>query len=236
MTERLQKIIASSGLMSRRAAEEKIAAGQVTVNGQTAHLGDRADIDVDMILVDGRPLPPTGEKQYIMLNKPRGYVTTLHDEKRRKNVTELVKGLNTRLYPAGRLDMYSEGLLILTNDGDFANKLMHPSGRIGKTYHVWVRGENAAERAELLRQPMEIDGYRVRGAEVVLLAQFEEGAVLAVTIGEGRNRQVRKMCDAAGLKVTKLLRVSEGPLRLGDLETGCWRPLTQEEIERVMEE
>ena len=158
MTERLQKLIASSGLMSRRAAEEKIAAGQVTVNGLTASLGDRADIDVDTILVDGRPLPPTGEKHYIMLNKPRGFVTTLRDEKGRKNVTELVKGLNTRVYPAGRLDMYSEGLLILTNDGDFANKLTHPSGLIGKTYHVWVRGGGAAEKAELLRQPMEIDG------------------------------------------------------------------------------
>ena len=236
MTERLQKLIASSGLMSRRAAEEKIAAGQVTVNGVTASLGDRADPDADRILVDGKPLPPTGDKHYIMLNKPRGYVTTLRDEKGRRNVTELVSALSARLYPAGRLDMYSEGLLILTNDGDFANKLTHPSGNIGKTYHVWVRGENPEEKVALLRRPMEIDGYVTRGAQAELLAQFDDGALLAVTIYEGRNRQVRKMCEQAGMKVTKLLRVSEGPLRLGDLKSGQWRPLTSEEIRQVMEE
>lgn len=236
MTQRLQKLIASSGLMSRRAAEEKIAAGQVTVNGVTARLGDKADEEHDQILVDGKPLPPTGVRHYIMLNKPRGYVTTLSDEKGRRDVTQLLKGLDARVYPAGRLDMYSEGLLILTDDGDFANKLTHPSGLMEKRYRVWVQGAGASEKAELLRRPIEIDGYVTREAQVRLLAGFDEGAVLELSIFEGRNRQVRRMCEAAGLKVTKLLRVAEGPLTLGELATGRWRPLTAEEIRRVMEE
>ena len=140
MKERLQKIISASGLMSRRAAEELIAAGKVSVNGVTASLGDKAEAETDKILVDGKGLPSAGEKIYIMLNKPRGYVTTLSDEKGRRDVSQLVKELGTRLYPVGRLDMYSEGLLIMTNDGNFANRLMHPSHEIDKTYRTWVTG------------------------------------------------------------------------------------------------
>lgn len=233
MKERLQKIISASGLMSRRAAEELIAAGKVSVNGVTAALGDKAEAGVDIILVDGKALPSVGEKLYIMLNKPRGYVTTLSDEKGRKNVTELVKELGTRLYPVGRLDMYSEGLLLMTNDGDFANRLMHPSHEIDKCYHTWVKGEDMGWAVELLRCPMEIDGYVTSPAEVDILELKGEEALLAITIHEGRNRQIRKMCEAAGLKVTRLMRVSEGGVELGTLKSGKWRRLTEEELDML---
>lgn len=233
MKERLQKIISASGLMSRRAAEELIAAGKVSVNGVTAALGDKAEAGVDKILVDGKALPSAGEKLYIMLNKPRGYVTTLSDEKGRKNVTELIKELGTRLYPVGRLDMYSEGLLLMTNDGDFANRLMHPSHEIDKCYHTWVKGEDMGWAVELLRCPMEIDGYVTSPAEVDILELKGEEALLAITIHEGRNRQVRKMCEAAGLKVTRLMRVSEGGVELGTLKSGKWRRLTEEELDML---
>ena len=235
MKERLQKIISASGLMSRRAAEELIAAGKVSVNGVTAALGDKAEAGIDRILVDGKALPSAGEKLYIMLNKPRGYVTTLSDEKGRKNVSELVKELGTRLYPVGRLDMYSEGLLLMTNDGDFANRLMHPSHQVEKCYHTWVRGEDMGWAVELLRCPMEIDGYVTSPAQVDILELKGEEALLGITIHEGRNRQVRKMCEAAGLKVTRLMRVSEGGVKLGTLKSGRWRRLTEEELNMLLE-
>ena len=235
MKERLQKIISASGLMSRRAAEELIAAGKVSVNGATAALGDKAEAGTDRILVDGKVLPSAGEKLYIMLNKPRGYVTTLSDEKGRKNVSELVKELGTRLYPVGRLDMYSEGLLIMTNDGDFANRLMHPSHQVDKCYHTWVKGEDMGWAVELLRCPMEIDGYVTSPAQVDILELKGEDALLGITIHEGRNRQVRKMCEAAGLKVTRLMRVSEGGVKLGTLKSGRWRRLTEEELNMLLE-
>ncbi len=235
MKERLQKIISASGLMSRRAAEELIAAGKVSVNGATAALGDKAEAGTDRILVDGKVLPSAGEKLYIMLNKPRGYVTTLSDEKGRKNVSELVKELGTRLYPVGRLDMYSEGLLLMTNDGDFANRLMHPSHQVDKCYHTWVKGEDMGWAVELLRCPMEIDGYVTSPAQVDILELKGEEALLGITIHEGRNRQVRKMCEAAGLKVTRLMRVSEGGVKLGTLKSGRWRRLTEEELNMLLE-
>ena len=235
MKERLQKIISASGLMSRRAAEELIAAGKVSVNGATAALGDKAEAGIDRILVDGKVLPSAGEKLYIMLNKPRGYVTTLSDEKGRKNVSELVKELGTRLYPVGRLDMYSEGLLLMTNDGDFANRLMHPSHQVDKCYHTWVKGEDMGWAVELLRCPMEIDGYVTSPAQVDILELKGEEALLGITIHEGRNRQVRKMCEAAGLKVTRLMRVSEGGVKLGTLKSGRWRRLTEEELNMLLE-
>ena len=233
MTERLQKIISASGLMSRRAAEERIAAGKVTVNGVAAALGDKADAEKDTILVDGKALPSAGGKIYIMLNKPKGYVTTLRDEKGRKNVSELVKDAGARLYPVGRLDMYSEGLLIMTNDGDFANRLMHPSHRVDKTYRTWVRGVNIGFAAEAMRFPMEIDGYVTSPAQVALLQVQGNEAVLSVTIHEGRNRQVRKMCEAVGLKVIRLMRVSEGGVELGTLKSGKWRYLTEGELDML---
>lgn len=232
MEERLQKIISASGLMSRRKAEEYISAGRVTLNGRTARLGDKADMDNDTILVDGRELPPSGEKIYIMLNKPKGYVTTLSDEKGRRNVCELVSA-GARVYPVGRLDMYSEGLLILTNDGEFANILMHPSHEVIKTYRTYVTGEDIGYAAELLRCPMELDGYMLSPAEVNIVDCFGTHAVLDISIHEGRNRQVRRMCELAGLKVTKLVRISEGGLKLGDLKPGESRCLTREEIDML---
>lgn len=233
MAERLQKIISSSGLMSRRSAEECIAAGRVTINGRTAVVGEKADLAVDTILVDGKALPSSEAKTYIMLNKPKGYVCTLSDEKGRKNVTELVDIPNVRLYPVGRLDMYSEGLLIMTNDGDFANRLMHPSYEIKKTYRTWVQGSDIGFAVECLRCPIEIDGYVVCADNVEIEEVFANGALLSITISEGRNRQVRKMCQACGLKVTKLLRVSEGPISLGKLKPGSWRYLSRDELEML---
>lgn len=233
MSERLQKIISSVGLMSRRAAEECIAAGRVCVNGRTAVLGDKADVEHDSILVDGKPLPSATGKRYIMLNKPKGYVTTMNDEKGRRNVTELVKSQG-RLYPVGRLDMYSEGLLIMTNDGDFANRLMHPSHNIAKTYRTWVQGEDIGLAVEYLRGALDIGDCVVQALNVDIEEVYPRGAVLLITIGEGRNRQVRKMCQCCGLRVTRLVRISEGELELGSLKSGAWRDLTQEEINSVL--
>ena len=234
MTERIQKLISAAGLMSRRAAEEAIGAGRVCVNGEKAQLGDKADPALDRITVDGKELPREGEKLYLMLHKPRGYVTTMHDEKGRKNVTELMTGLETRVYPVGRLDMYSEGLLFMTNDGDFANRVMHPAHEVEKVYHTWVTGENIEKSVHMLRRAMEIDGFRVCAKGVDIVQCFPGGALLRVTIAEGRNRQVRKMCDQAGLKVTRLVRVEEGGVALGDLKSGCWRRLRPEEISRLL--
>ena len=234
MEERLQKILSSSGLMSRRAAEKYIEEGHVTVNGVVASLGEKADISRDEILVDGRILRVNPEKTYVMLHKPKGYVTTMRDEKGRRNVTELVKEIGERLYPVGRLDMYSEGLLILTNDGEFANILMHPSGNFCKSYRTWVQGEDIGLAVEYLREPMEIDGCIVCARDVDIEQVFPQTAVLLITISEGRNRQVRKMCEVCGLKVTKLLRVSEGPLELGTLKSGEWRYLTDDEVKQIL--
>lgn len=233
MEERLQKIIAASGLMSRRSAEELIAAGKVRVNGAVASLGDRADAARDRITVDEKSLAPPEEKVYIMLNKPRGYVTTLKDEKGRRTVAELVSELGVRLYPVGRLDMNSEGLLIMTNDGELAERMMHPRGGVEKCYRTTVTGEDVPAAAEKMKESMLIDGYRTRGARVEIERLTDKGGVLLVTIGEGRNRQVRKMCEQVGLRVTRLCRISEGELRLGDLRTGRWRELTRAEIARL---
>ena len=219
--------------MSRRSAEACISAGRVSVNGVTAALGDKADPDTDSILVDGSPLPSRSKKVYIMLNKPKGYVTTMKDEKGRKNVSELVREAGVRVYPVGRLDMYSEGLLLMTNDGDFANRMMHPSHKVTKTYHTWVQGQDIGPAIEALRQPMELDGYMTHPAEVELVELIPGGAVLAISIHEGRNRQVRKMCEAVGLKLTRLRRVSEAGLELGELKSGQWRYLTEEEIRQL---
>ena len=236
MTERLQKIISASGLMSRRAAEEAILAGRVLLNGRRALTGDKADAACDSILVDGKALPAAEKKIYVMLNKPRGVVTSLHDEKNRRDVRELVSGSGARLYPVGRLDMYSEGLLLMTNDGDFANRVMHPSHEVRKTYRTWVKGERIDRALAILRAPMEIDGYRIRPAELELVSEYPGGAVLSITIHEGRNRQVRKMCAAAGLKVTRLQRTAEGELSLGDLKPGEWRYLSDEEVCSILGE
>ena len=229
MTERLQKILASRGICSRRKAEELITAGRVSVNGCVAVLGDSADPEIDQILLDGKPLPSQSEYVYILLNKPRGYVTTLSDEKGRPNAAQLVADCGTRVYPVGRLDMDSEGLLLFTNDGEFANSLMHPKHEVNKTYRVIVRGFTE-EGLEKLRQPVTLDGYTIRKPNVKFLRTEGTQAHLLVTIHEGRNRQVRRMCDMAGMKVTRLIRISEGNLKLGDLPRGKWRHLTASEV------
>ena len=233
MEERLQKLISAAGMMSRRAAEEAIQSGRVTVNGLPAQLGEKADPEKDEILVDGAPLPAVEAKLYILLYKPRGYVTTLSDEKGRKNVTDLLTGLSGRVYPVGRLDLDSEGLLLLTNDGDFANRMMHPKNEVEKCYHAWVRGELDQEKLETLRGPMLIDERPIRPAKVRPLKSDANGALLELVIHEGRNRQVRKMCEQVGLNVTRLKRVREGGLSLGDLKPGQWRVLTAEELRRL---
>lgn len=225
MTERLQKILSARGVASRRTAETMIQDGRVTVNGQVATLGQSADPEVDEILLDGKPLPSNEKYVYIVLHKPRGFVTTLSDEKGRKTVAELVSDCGLRVYPVGRLDMDSEGLLLLTNDGEFANRMMHPKHEVEKSYLTWVTGDSE-EAVRRLKQPITLDGYRIRAPKVRPI----KPGLLEITIHEGRNRQVRRMCDAAGMKVTRLKRIREGNLALGDLPLGKWRYLTEKEV------
>lgn len=229
MKERLQKILSARGIASRRKAEEMIQAGLVTVNGTLAQLGDAADPETDEILVNGKPLPKQESYIYILLNKPRGYVTTLSDEKGRPNAAQLVVDCGTRVYPVGRLDMDSEGLLLFTNDGDFANRLMHPKQEVKKTYETWVTGYRPGSEIQL-GKPITLDGYTIRPPKVKLLRAEGQKAKLLVTIHEGRNRQVRRMCEAAGMHCTRLRRIKEGSLSLGDLPLGKWRYLTAEEV------
>lgn len=198
-------------------------------------LGQSADPETDSITVSGRPLPKKNEAVYLMLHKPRGYVTTLSDELGRPTVAELVRDCGCRVYPVGRLDYASEGLLLLTNDGAFANRLMHPRGEVEKVYEVTVSGalDGAAER---LAHPIVLDGYQIRAPRVRLLRQSEEKATFEITIFEGRNRQIRRMCEAAGLRVRRLCRVREGSLSLGTLPVGKWRYLTAQEQKQLIKE
>ncbi len=234
MKERIQKILSARGIASRRKAEEMLRAGRVTCNGTVARLGDSADPSVDCILLDGRLLPVRQEPVYILLHKPRGYVTTLSDEKGRRNAAQLVVDCGCRVYPVGRLDMDSEGLLLFTNDGAFANRLLHPSHEVKKTYRVLV--ENFSEAGlTRLGQRVTLDGYTIARPEVALAARLPEGrAELLVTIHEGRNRQIRRMCDLAGMPVRRLVRIAEGSLSLGTLPPGQWRYLTEDEVETLL--
>ena len=229
MKERLQKILSARGVASRRKAEEMIEKGLVTVNGAVAVLGAAADPETDEILVEGRPLPAQNDFVYILLHKPRGYVTTLSDEKGRPNAAQLVADCGVRVYPVGRLDMDSEGLLLFTNDGDFANALMHPKHEVKKTYDTWVTGYVSGAEVKL-SNPIELDGYMIRPPKVKLIHADGKKAKFQITIHEGRNRQVRRMCEAAGMTVTRLKRIREGNLSLGDLPLGKWRYLTAEEV------
>lgn len=232
MRERLQKILSSRGVASRRKAEQMILEGQITVNGVPAALGDTADPETDRICVNGQPLPEQQRSVYILLNKPRGYVTTLSDEKGRPNAAQLVADCGTRVYPVGRLDMDSEGLLLFTNDGSFANDLTHPKQEVEKVYEVWVSGYQLGGEEKLSRHIV-LDGYRIRPPKVVLLSANGEKAKFRVTIHEGRNRQIRRMCEAAGMRCTRLRRIQEGSLLLGNLPCGAWRYLTAEEVEKL---
>ena len=229
MEERLQKILSAAGVCSRRAAEAYINDGRVTVNGRPAELGQRADPEQDEILVDGKRLNGPEKLVYLLLNKPRGYVTTLSDERGRKTVAELVADCGCRVYPVGRLDLDSEGLLLMTNDGDLMQRLIHPSGEVNKTYHVSVYGQvnGAAKRLSAIT---DLEGERIRPAQVEVLRQTGQTAELAITIHEGKNRQIRRMCALCDLTVKKLRRVKEHTLELGDLPGGTWRYLTHEEV------
>jgi 23S rRNA pseudouridine2605 synthase len=231
---RIQKYFTDCGVLSRRAAEAEIAAGRVQVNGTTATIGQKIDPDIDVVTYLGkqiRPLPPA-DHVTIMLHKPVGFVTTTSDEEGRPCVTALVEDLGVRVYPVGRLDMFSTGLLLLTNDGDFANELMHPKHQVEKTYEIWVTGYSAGGFRRL-KEPMELNGYQLRTPKLKLLKAEGSYAHLEITIHEGRNRQVRRMCEIAGMHVTRLRRIREGSLSLGDLPKGKWRYLTLEEISKM---
>lgn len=225
MEERLHKLLSAAGVCSRRQAERYLAAGRVTVNGQTAVLGQKADPARDRILVDGTPLSGPGAPTYLMLHKPRGYITTLSDEKDRPTVADLVADCPVRVWPVGRLDWDSEGLLLLTNDGALTHRLTHPSHQVEKEYIVTVSGDVDAA-LPILEGPMELDGQPLAPAQVRPLG----GDRLCVVIRQGKNRQVRRMCALAGLEVIRLKRVREGPLSLGSLPRGRWRRLTAAEV------
>ena len=228
---RLQKYLSAAGLCSRREAEKWIEAGRVSVNGMPASLGAGVEPGVDRVFVDGREVHLPPEHTYIMLHKPRGYVTTLSDERGRRTVAELVADAGVRLYPVGRLDFESEGLLIMTDDGKIANRLMHPRHGVEKTYHVRVKGNELEKAAEQMRHPMSDGVDSFRGAKVEILRRAVDGGELAMTISEGKNREIRRMCALAGLRVSRLCRVRQGELYLGDLPAGKWRPLQAGEVE-----
>ncbi len=229
---RLQKIISQQGLMSRRKAEEAIESGRVTVNGRAANLGQKADPARDVIAVDGRRVQtgPKTEKIYLALNKPRGYVTTMHDEHGRRCVAQLVGDAPARVYPVGRLDRNSEGLILLTNDGDFANAVMHPHFNVPKVYRVTLRPGITDEQFSRLASGVEIDGEVLVPRSVTVLSKEPGRAVAQIVITQGKNRQVRRMCEAVGLEVARLKRTAIGPVRLGMLPPGRWRELTSQEV------
>lgn len=232
MKDRIQKIISQRGVASRRRAEELIQLGRVTCNGQICQLGQSADPDVDKILVDGNPLPALKAHLYLMLHKPKGYVTTLSDEKGRKNAAQLVADCGQRVYPVGRLDMDSEGLLLFTSDGEFANRMMHPKNEIQKIYRVQVSGWSE-QALEMLKKPIFLDGYKIKPPYIALEHAQADNATLLITIHEGRNRQIRRMCARAGMQVKRLIRIQEGSLKLGDLPAGKWRQLTSIELKEL---
>lgn len=230
MEERLQKLLSAAGVCSRRRAEAYIQAGRVTVNGRTAELGDKADPDRDRVEVDGVVLSAPAGHTYLLLNKPRGYVTTLSDEKGRRTVAQLTADCPVRVWPVGRLDMDSEGLLLLTDDGALTQRLTHPSHQVEKEYRVWVSGD-IGRALPILSAPVEDDG------EILTADRVERTGerTLCVVIHQGKNRQVRRMCAAAGLKVERLRRVREGAVLLGGLKPGRWRALTEAELNSLQD-
>lgn len=232
---RIQKVLSDAGYCSRRKAEELIAQGKVKVNGHLAEIGMKVDPAKDLISVFGENLyiPRKKNYRYLMMNKPRGYVTTVSDDQNRRCVMDLLEGVEERVYPVGRLDMNSEGLLIFTNDGTFANDLMHPSRHVTKTYRVTVRPDITDEQTVALSEGVVIDGRKTAPAVVRVLTKEPGRVVLEVVIHEGRNRQIRKMCEAVGLEVARLKRTSVGPLRVGMLKPGAFRDLTAEELKAI---
>jgi 23S rRNA pseudouridine2605 synthase len=232
---RLQKILADRGVASRRKAEELIARKQVKVNGRIAQIGDKADPRRDHITVLGERLETASKQKYyyILLHKPRGYVSTMSDERGRKCVAELVEDVPARVYPVGRLDRESEGLLLMTNDGNFANTISHPSRHVPKTYRVTVRPSITEEQLVQFEIGMEIDGKKTAPADVKVISQEPNRVVLEIVLHEGRNRQIRKMCEQLGLEVARLRRIAIGPVKLGMVQQGQWRELTNEEVKRL---
>ena len=236
-TVKLQKYFSDCGIMSRRAAEDEIKKGKVTVNGEVADLGLRIDPDCDVVTYKGkRVLPLDSEKTYILLNKPRGTVTTLSDEKGRPTVISLLSGLSTRVYPVGRLDFDSDGLLLLTNDGELTNRLTHPRHQIPKIYHVTVKGDVSAEQLSKLSSALVIDGYRILPVNTEIIKKAPSSTTLKMTLYEGRNRQIRKMCALCDLSVLSLTRVALGNITLGNLPVGKWRYLSEAEVSYLKQE
>lgn len=231
---RLQKFLSEAGVASRRKAEDMIRAGAVKVNGITASIGDSVDPKKDTVTVKGKRIRKESNLRYILLNKPRGYVTTADDELGRKCVTQLVSDVKERVYPVGRLDRVSEGALIMTNDGEFANLMMHPSHHVPKTYRVTVRPAVTAQQVEQLESGIELDGRMTLPAQVHVISKEEGRAVLEIVLYEGRNRQIRRMCEALELEVARLRRVAVGPVRLGMLKPGQWRDLTPAEVQTLI--
>ena len=230
--QRLQKFIADAGLMSRRAAESEIERGNFSVNGHVASIGMKIDPASDVVTYKGKRIRYEKKKYtYIMLNKPRGYLSSTADDRGRKCVTDLLVGVDARVYPVGRLDMISEGMILLTDDGELKNRLTHPSHTIPKVYRVKVAGEVSDAQLAILTSPLDIDGYKIKPVDVVKTDEDESGTVLKFTLFEGRNRQIRKMCEAAELTVKRLSRVSIGNLKLDGLPVGKWRNLEQSEVD-----
>ena len=229
---RLQKFIADSGLMSRRAAEGEIERGNISVNGHVAAIGTKIDPASDVVTYKGKRIRFERKKYtYIMLNKPRGYLSSTTDDRGRKCVTDLLDGVETRVYPVGRLDLISEGMILLTDDGELKNRLTHPSHTSPKVYRVKVGGSVSQTQYDILTSPLEIDGYKIKPVDVLITGEDESGTVLKFTLFEGRNRQIRKMCEAADLTVKRLSRVSIGNLKLDGLPVGKWRYLEQHEVD-----
>lgn len=231
---RLQKFLSECGVASRRKAEDLIAAGKVKVNGRIATVGDKINPKKDSVTVFGKKVVKVKKNTYIMLHKPRGFITTLSDEMGRKCVAQLVEDVGTRVYPVGRLDRDSEGLLLLTDDGEFANALTHPSKHVPKTYRVTVRPSITEEQITALTTGVEIDGRMTLPSEVRVISKQEGRVVLEIIIYEGRNRQIRKMCEALGLEVARLKRTQIGSVKLGMLKQGDWRNLTEEEVHKLI--
>ncbi len=230
MKSRIQKIMSECGVASRRRSEEYIAEGRVTVNGVKASVGDSADPEKDRILFDGRPLSPGSRTVYLMLHKPRGYITTMSDERGRRCVADLVRDVPERVYPVGRLDRESEGLLLMTNDGDFANAMIHPSHHVSKTYRVTVRPGVSSEQIDSISRGMRIGGRMTAPAGVRILDEEPGRVVLQIVLHEGRNREIRRMCEELGLETARLKRTAFGPIRLGMLPPGKWRELAPAEV------
>lgn len=227
---KLQKYVADCGLMSRRAAEKEIEAGNFAVNGTTATIGLRIDPNNDAVTYKGKPVThDSGRKVYIILNKPKGVVTTMSDEKGRKNVSQIVDA-GVRVYPVGRLDLNSEGLLLMTNDGELANAVMHPSGEIKKVYSVTLKGKVENEELDRLRAVKMLDGEKIAPVGVELISRSEISSVVQFTLSEGKNREIRRICEIVGVRITKLKRISLGPIRLGGLKSGEYRELTSSEL------